>query len=416
MWSSAFPIMLFYHIISLTGGSNTPATGERCPTLQAEDWDLPRLARTNVTGFNLVQRFSLWDTPAVEKIWTPKGSVVLRLGKVSVSTETRQVFPGGVPEEFTLVFTLRVRRRCVQDQVSLLLLTDRHGNAQFSLELKGAGQTLSLLWAQRGGAGLMGDLIGCVFSGGGARSLFDSHWHKIVLSVSEGVVSLFVDCVSIETTPLPPRAPLSSEGHAHLGVHSSDRTPAQLDVQRVMLFCDPSLGELEVCCEIPGSWCPPKSRRDTDSIFNLHQFERGALGDTRLSVIKGEKGDWGLACPGWRLSASCSDGPRGLSGQKGEPGEEPGEGEQRHWGKWALKVKGSKGDKGNRGLPGVTGVTGKDGAPGSFCVVGNKGQKGATGAVGRDGKPGTPGRPGKPGIGIPGPLVSSTLTPKFNNH
>ncbi|KAJ8333314.1 hypothetical protein SKAU_G00422100 [Synaphobranchus kaupii] len=90
IWSSALSILLFYHTLSLTtGGSHTPVTGVHCPPLRVKDWDLTQAARSNITGFNLVQRLLLWETPEVEKIWTPKGSLVLRLGKVSIATATR---------------------------------------------------------------------------------------------------------------------------------------------------------------------------------------------------------------------------------------------------------------------------------------------------------------------------------------
>ncbi|KAJ8398035.1 hypothetical protein AAFF_G00431120 [Aldrovandia affinis] len=153
MWFSVLPILLFYHTIFLNAGDqHTPVTGVHCPPLQVEDWRFPQNARHNITGFDLVQRFSLLERPEVEKIWNSKGSVIVRLGKVSISSPTSQVFPHGLPEEITLVFTLLLRKRMVQDQVHLLQVSDEHDNSQFSLDVNGAGQTLSLRWAQ--GAGM----------------------------------------------------------------------------------------------------------------------------------------------------------------------------------------------------------------------------------------------------------------------
>ncbi|KAI1894993.1 hypothetical protein AGOR_G00101400 [Albula goreensis] len=255
MWSSALPILLFHHTFSLSaGGQNTPVPGVRCPCLQVEDWRFPQTARCNITGFDLVQRFSLLKIPEVEKIRNSKGSVIVRLGKVEVSTPTQEVFPHGLPAELTMVFTLLLKKRTAQDQVHLLQVLDQQGEPQFSLDLNGTRRTLSLRWAAGGGAGQREDLIGCEFSGEGAGSLFDGRWHKAVLSLQVGVASLYVDCSSIETHPMGPRAELPQNGLTRLGISASTAAPAPLEVQQVMVYCNPAVGIQEVCCEIPGAW------------------------------------------------------------------------------------------------------------------------------------------------------------------
>ncbi|CDQ85083.1 unnamed protein product [Oncorhynchus mykiss] len=56
----------------------------RCPSQQVDDWKFPQTARHNITGYNLVRRFSLLKTPSIKKIRNPRGPVILRLGKTAL--------------------------------------------------------------------------------------------------------------------------------------------------------------------------------------------------------------------------------------------------------------------------------------------------------------------------------------------
>ncbi|CAB1320611.1 unnamed protein product [Coregonus sp. 'balchen'] len=63
----------------------------RCPSQQVDDWKFPQTARHNITGFNLVRRFSLLKTAMVKKIRNPRGPVILRLGKTALIHPTEYV-------------------------------------------------------------------------------------------------------------------------------------------------------------------------------------------------------------------------------------------------------------------------------------------------------------------------------------
>ncbi|KAK6324145.1 hypothetical protein J4Q44_G00064840 [Coregonus suidteri] len=393
----------------------------RCPIQQVDDWKFPQTARHNITGYNLVRRFSLLKTPAVKKIRNPRGPVILRLGNTALIHPTDQVFPYGLPDEFTLVFTLLLKKKTLRDNISLFQISDEQGYPQFSLDLNGPDATLSL---RARGADPLGEPVGCVFRGEGVESILDSGWHKLALSVQQRAASLHVDCSSIQTKPLEPRGKLSTEGHTLLGIRATDAAPVEMDIQQVMVYCDSSLAIQESCCEIPGARCPPdapKSRRAAEN--DLEQpvlaFNRDILGSQGLSEkcagcvllnddlnlasvgqtgqhgMKGEKGDRGSDCSG---SGTCKDGRMGQKGEKGESMMPA------NWGE-AVGHKGDKGQKGEVGLQGLSGTPGKDGRTGSICVVGPKGQKGTSGKVGPEGlagEPGNPGLPGLPGIGKPG--------------
>ncbi|KAJ8395801.1 hypothetical protein AAFF_G00028480, partial [Aldrovandia affinis] len=332
-----------------------------------------------------------------------------------------------------MVFTLLLKKKTVKDNIYLFQISDEQGYPQFSLDLNGPERTLAL--RARGGTGGEEDFVGCAFVGEGVQSLFDFQWHKVALSLQAGAASLHVDCGSIETKPLELRGELTTQGHTLLAIRASDGASVEMDVQQVMVYCDPELAIQEACCEIPGARCPPdapKSRRAAESspranfvelvprpdgqgilgsqdladkcagcalLTEEQLIERGHIIDGRIPVMKGEKGEQGSDCSGSESSGPCSTGPKGEKGAKGEPGGA---------GNWAegARLKGERGPKGEMGLQGLSGIPGKDGRTGSICVVGPKGQKGTPGLVGPEGlagEPGRPGLPGLPGIGKPGP-------------
>uniref|UniRef100_A0A4W5RRR0 Collagen alpha-1(XVI) chain n=1 Tax=Hucho hucho TaxID=62062 RepID=A0A4W5RRR0_9TELE len=237
----------------------------RCPFQQVDDWKFPQTARHNITGYNLVRRFSLLKTPAIKKIRNPRGPGILRLGKTALIHPTDQVFPHGLPDEFTLVFTLLLKKKTLRDNIYLFQISDEQGYPQFSLDLNGPDATLSL---RARGADPLGEPVGCVFRGEGVESILDSGWHKLSLSVQQRAASLHVDCSSIQTKPLEPRGELSTKGHTLLGIRATDAAAVEMDIQQVMVYCDASLAIQESCCEIPGARCPPdapKSRRAAEN-------------------------------------------------------------------------------------------------------------------------------------------------------
>ncbi|CAJ1083793.1 LOW QUALITY PROTEIN: collagen alpha-1(XVI) chain, partial [Xyrichtys novacula] len=277
------PNLWIYHWLKLVGrgqvsfGSCDTLTSEQdvqCPGLQVDEWKFPQTAQHNVTGFNLVRRFALLKSADVKKIRNPRGPVILRLGKTALLRPTDQVFPHGLPEEFTLVFTLALKKAALRETIYLFQISDQQGYPQLSVDFNGPDGTLSL---RARGVDPTVDPVSCVFSGEGVEALMDFRWHKVALSVQQDSVSLHVDCSSIETKPLDPRGPLPIDGHTLLGVRASDAGAAQMDIQQVMLYCDPSLAIQEACCEIPGARCPPdtpKNRRAAENDLLENTFSQ----------------------------------------------------------------------------------------------------------------------------------------------
>lgn len=298
-------------LLALSFGSCEPATetpNELCPSIQVDEWRFPQADRQNITGFNLVRRFSLLKSQDVKKIRSPKGPVILRLGKTALIRPTDQVFPRGLPDEFTLIFTLALKKTALRDAIYLFQISDQQGYPQLSVELNSPDATLSL---RARGTYPTSELVSCDFSGEGVEALLDLRWHKVALSVQAGSATLYVDCSSMETQPMEPRGPLATDGYTLLGVRATDAASAQMDIQQVMVYCDPTLALEEACCEIPGARCPPeasKSRRAAENdllentfsqdIFSSRDLEQKVVNLGGVSGIKGEKGDRGVDCSG----------------------------------------------------------------------------------------------------------------------
>ncbi|XP_010209473.1 PREDICTED: collagen alpha-1(XVI) chain-like [Tinamus guttatus] len=115
---------------------------ELCPPLRDENLLGDKFA--NVTGFNLIQRFELLKMSAVKKIRNPKGPLILRLGAAPLVQPTQRLLPRGLPPEFTLVLTLRLKKNSSSQDWYLFQATDRQGYPQLSLALHGPEKSLEL--------------------------------------------------------------------------------------------------------------------------------------------------------------------------------------------------------------------------------------------------------------------------------
>uniref|UniRef100_A0A8C9F5R4 Collagen alpha-1(XVI) chain n=1 Tax=Pavo cristatus TaxID=9049 RepID=A0A8C9F5R4_PAVCR len=396
-------------------------------------------------GFNLIKRFDLLKISAVKKVRSPRGTVLLRLGAVPLVQPTRQVFPHGLPPEFTLILTLLLKKNSTGEHWYLFQVTDRHGYPQLSLSVHGPEKSLEFQ-ARAPGA----TFVSTVFTGKAVSSLFDGRWHKVVVAVQSRAVSLHVDCGSISSKPLAPRRALSPEGNAFLGLDAVRGTPVRFDLQQAHIYCDAELARHEGCCEISASGCQPeapKTRRQAELMQSSNLIEISPQPQGRvytrcfcleepLGPVRRRAGSRSVQphprlCPRHKRGLPGTHGTKGEKGDRvsvpsGDPAVPPCP--QGHKGYKTLPKggdagdiclsvpQGQKGEKGDGGLQGKPGRPGRDGRPGEICVVGPKGQKGDPGLVGPEGlagEPGPPGKPGAPGIGFPGkPGPRGILGPK----
>ncbi|POI28124.1 hypothetical protein CIB84_008126, partial [Bambusicola thoracicus] len=405
-------------LISACNGMEMPAEeGTPCPRLWDED--LVGNKYENVTGFNLVKRFDLLKISSVKKVRGARGTVLLRLGAVPLVQPTRQVFPHGLPPEFTIILTLLLKKNSTGEHWYLFQVTDRHGYPQLSLSVHGPEKSLEFQ-ARAPGA----TFVSTVFTGKAVSSLFDGRWHKVAVAVQSRAVSLHVDCGSISSKPLAPWRALTPEGNAFLGLDAVRGTPVRFDLQQAHIYCDAELARHEGCCEISASGCQPeapKTRRQAELMQSSNLIEISPQPQGRVytrcfcleeplgpeparekSSLKADRGEKGYEGTPSEEVTLGPPGPKGLKGERGLPGTHGTKGEKGDRGADCVRTdpsgpvqcaegpRGEQGQRGERGLPGVAGADGQ------------KGQKGEKGDGGLQGKPGRPGRDGDPG-GPPGP-------------
>ncbi|CAN8001913.1 unnamed protein product [Ixodes hexagonus] len=355
---------------------------EVCPQTRPGQDDLP--------GFDMIRKFRLddvqFDFPGVKRVVGSNNlQTAYRLSKqAELVLPTRAIFPLGLPEEFSFVATFR-KRNTRRDPWFLVRVTDVAGTPQFGLNVNGRKNRLDF-YAH--------DVTGKrqVLRFTDVR-VDDREWHKVDLSVFRDHVVLYLDCEKHSSLELQPRAPIDVNGDVNLAKFETDLSTVPLDLQWMVMSCNPSRPERESCIELPPKRVPTLPPTLPPS---------PAPPPVPMESVC-------VDCPPGPPGLNGTDGVPGLPGIAGSPGV-PG-------------VPGFKGELGNPGVPGLPGLDGLPGLPGPTGPVGSKGVTGAPGTPGvpglkgqkgDNGLPGEPGVPGTPGAmgprGPQGPPGSTVVT------
>ncbi|GCC37254.1 hypothetical protein chiPu_0015756 [Chiloscyllium punctatum] len=266
MWTIWITILwVFVSVQTVTGGRVKKHRDIPCPRVHGDGWKLQNQEHyVNVSGFNLLRRFSLFKTPAVKKVRSPTGSLIVKLGSLSLIRPTELVFPQGLPQDFTFLATMLLKKKKVKENWYMIKITDQQGLTQFSIRIDGRDKAVEYK-----AKGRFQDYVRWVFSSEGVAALFDLRWHKLVISVQANVASLYIDCQLIEIKSVEERADINTEGQTVMSRIAEDNKPVEVDLQQMILFCDPLMAEKLTCCEIPGVKCATgslvlKSRRNAE--------------------------------------------------------------------------------------------------------------------------------------------------------
>ena len=157
----------------------------------------------------------------------------------------RRVFDQGLPEQFGFVTTFRVKRE-PRRRWHVIRITDSRGEPQFAVALNPTRKTveLSLPKYDRSLQTLSWDV----------PQVFTKEWHKIYFGVFRDKVTLFVNCQPVGEEPmeiLDPRIDLNGEIIVAKEAESSRTTP--IDLQWMVMTCDPESAARETCDELPVS-------------------------------------------------------------------------------------------------------------------------------------------------------------------
>lgn len=122
----------------------------------------------------------------------------------------RSAYPLGLPEEYAFLTVFRMNGRTVTKNWNLWQIQDLDTIEQLSVGMNGEKQSLEFSYTTPDKSRQTAAFSFLPF-------LFDSQWHKIVLIVKRGTVSLFVDCVMIDSQSLSPRGEVNLDGFTVIG-------------------------------------------------------------------------------------------------------------------------------------------------------------------------------------------------------
>uniref|UniRef100_A0A8C1QN65 Thrombospondin-like N-terminal domain-containing protein n=1 Tax=Cyprinus carpio TaxID=7962 RepID=A0A8C1QN65_CYPCA len=316
-----------------------------------------------------------------------KSGVVFNFKPLEVS-----VFPMWLPEELAFSATYGMNGSTLNKSWNLWQIQDLTANEQLAVRLN--GEALSVEFSYRTQENKLKTAIFPY-----QTLLFNSQWHKILLLVKKGSVSLITDCIATDSQQLETRGQVNLDRFTHIGKLKQNSAIA-------------------VSFELKGT-CGDLLQGE--SMFFL-QGERGDTGedgsagpdgDTGKPASAGLPGSPGADCP--NACPHGAPGHPGLPGMKvsfplekegdqGAPGEVGAQGPTGPQGiRGATGMIGTKGETGPQGLRGNTGLPGPKGGSGLPGVDGREGIPGMPGAKGAAGKPGSPGEVGLQGLpGLPG--------------
>ncbi|XP_018415838.1 PREDICTED: collagen alpha-1(XXII) chain-like [Nanorana parkeri] len=334
---------------------------------------------------NLIEEFRVGSISGVRIVTGTQNNLkAYQLGtRAHVTRQSRLLFPYGVPQEFTLTSTFRLKERTSEDVWNLLDLESRNGVEQFRLRLYGEMNAVDVYNA----AAASRDKV-TTFENVG--KLFDGKWHKLSLSVRRDQVTLYVDCQQVGSSPVNLYGSLKTDGISTLARRIKDGVTANVDIQQLELSADAGRAKETLCCEMADVKDDRCADLGEDAVAISCNCLPGEAGFPGFPGSKGEKGVQGPLGYTGILGRQGSKGSRGATGRRGDTGPrgDPG----------------FDGDEGASGYPGEIGFIGIPGEKGVQGILGTKGEPGLTGPQGESGEKGDEGGIGKIGAkGIDGP-------------
>nr|XP_057915240.1 collagen alpha-1(XIX) chain [Doryrhamphus excisus] len=325
-----------------------------------------------ITGFDLTEKFLLRKGTVSEDLPS------FRLGSSPLIKPTKQIFPSGLPSEYSLVTIFRVRRTTKKDRWYLWQIFDQAGDTQVSVVVDGGKKSVEF-----SSRGLLNNVLRYTFKSRDLHVLFDRQWHKLSFSIQSNIVSVYMDCKLVERRLTEEREAIDPVGRTLITTRIEDGRPVDVEVRQILIYCDPYMVEMETCCEIPEQKCEDKKTFNGTSPLPVpaqlpQMLSQPSIDRCHCPAEKGEPGEAGIhGSPGQKGEVG-SEGQKGMDGEKGPTGD-PG----------AVGPKGEKGDVGLTGAPGLPAD--------KECLKGDQGFRGDKGEQGLDGLSGQPGAAGKEG-------------------
>ncbi|XP_009079590.1 PREDICTED: collagen alpha-1(IX) chain-like, partial [Acanthisitta chloris] len=178
-----------------------------CPTIRIGQDDLP--------GFDLISQFQIEKAASQGVIERVVGStslqVAYKLGpNVDFRIPTSAIYSNGLPDEYSFLTTFRMTGATLQKYWTLWQIQDSSGKEQVGVNLNGQMKSVEFCYKGADGRLQTASFLHLPF-------LFDSQWHKLMIIVEANSVTLFIDCIKIESLNIRPKGKIHTDGFAVLG-------------------------------------------------------------------------------------------------------------------------------------------------------------------------------------------------------
>ncbi|GCB74394.1 hypothetical protein scyTo_0003484 [Scyliorhinus torazame] len=265
-----------------------------CPTIETEELQ-SQGQHVEASGFDLLKSFSLTRSAGRKDSQAPQ---LIRMGRKLLVRHTQQIFPRGLPAEFSFVATFRLKRTTKKEHWRLWQITDQSGSVQASISIDGSRKVV-----EYNVKGASGKTLHLTFKKRELGSLFDRQWHKLAINVKSGSVSLYKDCKLVDSKRSEEMESIDVHGEMAIGIRVRDGTPVDFDLQQIMVYCNPHLIELETCCRVPGGLCSLKGDSSPSIVTSENLMRQKSTqskpksdnqkGEVPVAPEKGERGDPG---------------------------------------------------------------------------------------------------------------------------
>ncbi|CAG0917883.1 unnamed protein product, partial [Notodromas monacha] len=216
----------------------------------------------DLQAFDFIRRFKLdvieREYPGVSKVrGSNRVQSAYRLSKdADLNVPTRDIFPMGLPDQFSFITTFR-QRKVSKIPWDIIKIADVQGRTQFAISIapKDASVQFSII-------DIEGNLMTTSFPESKARcscgNVLDDKWHKLHFGVFRDTITrivLYVDCQEVGAQALDlPIGPIDVNGRLVIGKTQGTRGKSVLiDLQWMVMNCDPTRPERETCDELPVS-------------------------------------------------------------------------------------------------------------------------------------------------------------------
>ncbi|KAF5929859.1 hypothetical protein HPG69_002584 [Diceros bicornis minor] len=245
----------------------------------------------------------------------------------SLFSSHSKIFPKGLPEEYAIATTFRVRRSTKKERWFLWQVLNQQNMPQVSVVVDGGKKVVEFMFRAAEGV-----VLNYVFRNRELRQLFDRQWHRLGIGIQSRDIWLYVDCTLITSRHTDEKEAVDFLGRTVIAARASDGKPVDIELHQLKIYCNSDFIAQDTCCEISATKCPEQEGfgSTTSSLVPAHASKMSAY-----LPAKQELPDQCQCVPNKLNVIEClitqkfifAQGEVGLPGAPGSPGQKGDKGE-----------------------------------------------------------------------------------------